>query len=244
VRGSRVRLAIAALAVATVGACSSPTLPPPLTTTAEPGVGSQAPGASSVASPGGPGQSGGPPASVPVGFSPVQAELLGALREDAKVNCAARTEGLPQNATAGIECVLDTDLVERVGVYRFDTLEAAAAAYIARLAGYGVSLRSGNCEGGAAGDTAWIPGDGPGDGGDQPYRIGCFLDENGTANVRLTCDEYPSALGGGARYIGVLGSGADLAGLTAWAQQYPEGSEMSVPTPPGLCVNDGLPLPD
>ena len=43
----------------------------------------------------------------------------------------------------------------------------------------------------------------------------------------------------GARYIGVLGSGTDLAALTAWAKQYPEGAEMSVPTPPGLCVNDG-----
>ena len=25
--------------------------------------------------------------------------------------------------------------------------------------------------------------------------------------------------------------------VTAWAQQYPEGAEISVPTPPGLCVN-------
>jgi hypothetical protein len=239
-RWSKVRFVVAPLAVAAVAAiaaCSSPSLPPPLTTTAEPGVVSQAPGGSAGASPGGPGQSGGAPPSVPAGFSPVEAELLASLREDAQVNCAPRTEGLPQNATDGIECALGTDLVERVGVYRFDTPEAAAAAYIARLAGYGVSLRSGDCQNGTAGDSAWTPGDGPTEGGDLPHRLGCFLDENGTANVRLTCDAYPSALGGGARYIGVLGSGSDLAALTAWAQQYPEGAEMSVPTPPGLCVN-------
>jgi hypothetical protein len=172
------------------------------------------------------------------GLSAVQAELFATLREDAQVNCAPRTD-LPQNATDGIECILDSDLVQRVGVYRFDTLEAAAATYIARLAGYGVSLGSGNCEGGTPGDTAWAPGD-----GDVPYRIGCFLNENGIANVRLTCGEYPSALGGGVTYIGVLGAGSDLAALTAWSQQYPEGAELSVPTPPGLCVNDGLPAPD
>jgi hypothetical protein len=239
-----VRRAAALLAVFVVAGCSSPSLPPPLTATGEPGpVGSETAGGPGGSRSGGPVASAAPSGPVPEGFSPVEAELLAALREDAQVNCLPRTTDLPQNATDAIECTIDSDLVERVGVYRFDSPEAAAGAYIARMASYGVALRSGNCGNGTPGDHAWIPGDGPADGGDLPYRIGCFLDENGTANVRVTCNELPSALGGGGRYIGVLGSGTDLADLTAWAAMYPEGAEVSVPTPPGLCVNDALPPP-
>lgn len=229
----------ALLAVFVLAACSGPSLPPPLSATGDPGA---AASQSARPSSGGPAESGAPAASVPAGFSPVQAELFAALREDARVNCVPRTADLPQNATDAIECTLGSDLVERVGIYRFDTPEAAAGAYIARMASYGVALRSGDCAGGTAGDTAWAPGDG--DAGDIPYRIGCFLDENGTANVRLTCDAYPSTLGGGGRYIGVLGAARDLAALTAWAQQYPGGAEVPVPTHPGLCANDALPAPE
>ena len=237
------RRAAALLAVLVFAGCSGPSLPPPLTATGEPQPGGASPTGGSASAPAG---SGAPPgsAAVPPGFSPVEGELFAALREDAQVNCAPRTNDLPQNATDAIECTIGSDLVERVGIYRFDTPEAAASAYIARMASYGVALRTGDCRAGTPGDAAWTPGDGPSEGGDLPYRIGCFLDENGTANVRLTCDAYPSALGGGGRYVGILGTGADLAALTAWAAQYPDGVEMPVPTPPGLCLNDALPGPD
>jgi hypothetical protein len=233
VRGPSLRLAVATVAVAAAAAvvvgCSSPALPPPITTTAQPAT--QAPGGSPAGSAGRPAQSGAPAASAPAGFSPAQAELFAALRPDAQVNCAPRTSDLPQGATDGIECTLGTDLVERVGVYRFDTPEAARSAYIARLAGYGVALRSGDCQSGTAGDRAWVGEDG--EINDQPYRLGCFLDENGTANVRIVCGppDSPEPV----RYIGVLGAGTDLLALTGWAERHPESPEQPIKIAPGLC---------
>ena len=66
---------------------------------------------------------------------------------DARIGCAPRTDNLPPKATAGIECVVGSDLVNRVGVYAFATPQDALAAYIARMAGYGVALR-GDCAAG------------------------------------------------------------------------------------------------
>jgi hypothetical protein len=61
-------------------------------------------------------------------------------------------------------------------------------------------------------------------------RSGCFLDENGTANVRVTC--------GDGIYIGVLGRDADVSMLYEWTIQYPPsvmpGQDL---IPPGICVN-------
>jgi hypothetical protein len=231
------RLALGFLAVVAIGACSGPSLPPPLEGVAP--VASSSPAAPSSAA-SGPPSSGGIP--VPDGFSEAEAALLASLRLDAQVGCAPRRENLPDKATAGVECAVGSDLVERVGVYGFVTAEEALAAYIARLAGYHVALRSGDCQAGTAGDRAWTPGDGPAEGGDLPSRIGCFLDENGTANVRVVCGT--SGDPGPVRYIGILGAGSDLAALDAWAEHYPEGAEMAVPTPPGICFNDALQAPD
>ena len=60
-------------------------------------------------------------------------------------------------------------------------------------------------------------------------RIGCFLDENGTGNVRLTC---------GTTYIGILGRDADLADLQRFALA-PATGPMKVGQTPGICHPGG-----
>ena len=142
---------------------------------------------------------------------------------------------LPPKSTAGIECVVGSNLVDRVGVYAFATPQDALAAYIARMAGYGVALRSGDCSAGKAGDQAWTPGDGPDEGGDQPWRTGCFLDENGKANVRAICG-LEAGSGEVARYIGVLGASTKIKPLLDWTNAYEDGVETPVPSPPGICM--------
>jgi hypothetical protein len=186
---------------------------------------------------------GGLPEDPAPSFSPTELELLQGLRVDAQVDCAPAREGLPSGAVAGVECEVGSSLVARVGAYRFPKEELAALAYTQRLADYGVDLRSGDCIDGRPGDAAWIPGDGPEEGIDVPYRSGCFVNEHGLANVRLTCP-MPTIAAESGNYIGILGTTGDLAALFEWAWQYPEGAEMEVPTPPGICYNDSLAGPD
>ena len=145
---------------------------------------------------------GGPAATPPTAtgaptLSPAERQLAFGIREDAQESCTPRRTELPTGATAGAECRPATGLVARVGVYAFPTEAEAFTAYKARLDQAGVALRSGDCEAGTKGDRAWVPGDGPTEGGDLHQRSGCFHDENGTANIRVTC--------GDGRYIGVLG---------------------------------------
>ena len=134
--------------------------------------------------------------------------------------------------------MVGSNLVDRVGVYAFATPEDALAAYIARMAGYGVALRSGDCSAGKAGDQAWTPGDGPNEGGDQPWRTGCFLDENGKANVRAICG-LEAGSGEVARYIGVLGASTKIKPLLDWTNAYEDGVDTPVPSPPGICMTAG-----
>jgi len=87
--------------------------------------------------------------------------------------------------------------------------------------------------------AAWTPGDGEGNIDDpgvfnwensvlSPNRNGCFKNEFGFANTRVTC---------GVVYIGVLGARKDLSDLYAWTRMQPPNAEMDTPTPPGICVN-------
>ena len=117
-------------------------------------------------------------------FAPAEAALVAALRGDAAVACAPRRRDLPIRAVAGVECRIASGFVARVGAYGFGGVSEATTAYLERLASYGVASSSGDCAGGHAGDAPWSP-----DG-----RTGCFLDENGSANVRVTC---------GSTYVGV-----------------------------------------
>jgi hypothetical protein len=184
-----------------------------------------------------------PPVSeAPASPTPAEWELQLGLRFDVQVGCAPKREDLPPRALAAVECAVNSDGVARVGAYRFATEQEAAQAYIDRMGSVRVPLRSGDCATGVSGDSAWTPGDGPGEAGDILFRSGCFLDGNGIANVRLTC-MMPSTTGSGT-YVGLLGSNANLAALYALAWQYPEGVEMETPTPPGICFNDSIQVPD
>jgi hypothetical protein len=172
------------------------------------------------------------------------------LREDAVVGCRPRRTELPGDATVGIECSPRSELVERVGVYGFGDAEGALGAYLTRLNDAGVAPRSGDCERGAAGDSTWQGIDEnafePGSSAvldpqrtsvldfgwivrDLPYlpgRIGCFLDANGNANMRVTCETGV--------YIGILGTTPQIGDLYRWAQQ---GADAGVSSgEPGICL--------
>jgi hypothetical protein len=231
-RKSAPRGIVAVGAIVLVAACSSSTLPPPLEggSPAEP-----TPAAGSAAPPASAGTSSSAAPSAPAGFSPDQARLLASIRSDARVGCAPRTENLPAKATAGIDCSVGSDLVDRVGVYAFATPADALAAYTTRMAGYGVALRTGDCLAGTAGDVAWTPGDGPTEGGDQPNRTGCFIDENGHANIRVLCGLQVGDQEIG-RYIGVLGASTKIRPLLDWTATYADGVDVPVPGPPGICL--------
>jgi len=134
---------------------------------------------------------------------------------------------------------------QRVGIYAFDSPPAAATVYLDRLTRASVALGEGDCQRGESGDSAWEPGDRVEPDGSSAVvdfrgawfsasRSGCFLDEDGTANVRVTC--------GDGIYIGLLGRDANLAALYEWTIQYPPGRlPGDVPSPPGICVGPDKP---
>jgi hypothetical protein len=233
VRAAATLTAGVAVALLLLVACGSPALPPPLA-----GEAPSAAAAPARATPAGsgPGASAAA-ASALAGFSDVEARLLGSIRSDARVGCAPRRENLPEKSTGGIECTIGSDLVDRVGVYAFPAPNDALAAYTSRLAGYGVALRSGDCLAGTPGDAAWTPGDGPTEGGDLPWRTGCFLDENGKANIRVICGVETDSDQEIGRYIGVLGASTKIRPLLDWVTAYEAGVETPVPTPPGICTH-------
>lgn len=172
----------------------------------------------------------------------IEQDLQYRLRPDTKVACTPKRTGLPARAVAGIECQVGTSLVTVVGIYGFRSQEAALKTYIERLAQNGVRLRSGDCAAGKPGDSAWTPGDG--EAGDVPFRIGCYRDDQGRANIRLTC------WGGdrGGIYIGIVGTNSDLAALERWAWRFAKGNDGYAPSSPGICndnnaANDPGPYP-
>ena len=180
------------------------------------------------------------PAGSPSPMTPGEAALVAELRLEAAVNCTPRRTDLPEGALYGVECRPDDALVTRVGIYRFSSPNEAAHAYMTRMAAYGVDVNAGGCGLDVPGDEPWTAGDHEGSPDDpgvfnwensvlSPNRIGCFLDENGNANVRATC---------GLAYVGVLGAAPDLSALTDWTWRYPAGYEPGVPDAPGLCVHD------
>jgi hypothetical protein len=157
-------------------------------------------------------------------MSPAESAIAERLRDDVAATCVPRREKLPAasaliKATAGVECTVATALVARVGAYSFPDITEATATYLGRMASYHVAKGKGDCAAGKPGDSPWVDEDGKVGG-----RIGCFLDENGTANVRVTC---------GPTYVGILGRDDDIAALVRWVRDR-DGE----PTPdgrPGIC---------
>lgn len=176
-----------------------------------------------------------PPAS---DMTAAERKLVAMLRPDAAVDCAPRRTNLPKEAIRAVECHPDNLLVASVGVYEFKNVNDAAWTYLTKLAEYGVDVTSGDCEHDVPGDAPWTPGDNVGNWDDpgvfnwenaamSPDRNGCFRNENGIANVRLTCGVY----------IGVLGTGKDLSDLYEWTRMYPAGAAHDTPETPGICVS-------
>jgi hypothetical protein len=170
--------------------------------------------------------------SAAASLRPDEVDLLNSLRADSQVDCQPRRSDLPPGAVAGIECHPNDSLVSAVGVYAFsdDAVEPALNAYLARLASAKVAVGSGDCATGHPGDHAWpsnLPDVGESGSGPSALRAGCFLDENGIANIRVTC--YADI------YIGVLGASKDLKALNAWTWKIADG-ESTHRDPPGICA--------
>jgi hypothetical protein len=240
----RIRL-IASLAMLVLVAACSGSVPGP-TGSANPSpiavqspAPSAAPTASPAASPSAPSPSSAPsdvppavtPSPKPVAFSAAEKRLVEQIRVDARIACVPRRTDLPLHAVAGVECHIGTALVDRVGAYSLGASASAIDAYLARLATAHVTPRTGDCGAGNPGDHSWpayLPDEtGDGTAGYREERSGCFLDENGIANVRLTC--Y------GDIYMGVLGKTADLKALYAWTWRIAAGEDTHR-DPPGLCA--------
>jgi len=133
--------------------------------------------------------------------------------------CSPKRGELPQDVSAAVECVVGDGLVDRVGLYAVTELARPGPEYdlyLERMAEYGIALQSGDCAAGIPGDSSWIPIDPPS--AETGFRIGCFLNENDHANVRLTCP-VPNPLDATPfwhLYIGVLGETADISALYEW----------------------------
>ena len=167
-------------------------------------------------------------------LSAAESQLLTELRADSRIGCVPRRKDLPPGSNVGVECHLDSDLVDRVGVYGFPANDGlgtqAIGAYMARMEDQGIALGSGDCSAGIPGDASWpgyLPDEGPEGAGPSETRLGCFHDENGRANIRLTC--Y------GEVYIGILGKGRDIEELDVWTTRVAAG-ESTQRDPPGICA--------
>lgn len=146
-----------------------------------------------------------PPDPPALGFTPAERYLLDGVRRGA-TGCepAGGSDDLPRDAIAGIECNSTDPAVARVGFYLFGNTDDMLNAYVARMTAEGVRLDSGSCLDGEA-DAAYVPGEGL-----IPYRVGCFVNDEGYGNYRLTMPGYHV-------YIGILGRTADLRALDDFA---------------------------
>lgn len=164
-------------------------------------------------------------------FTERERETLENLRSDARIDCTPRRSNLPTNADSGVECRVHSALVDRVGIYSFADPRFARAAYLTTLTESGVELQHGDCAAGEPGDAAWSVDQVAGDDEDDlpPMRAGCFFNELGIANVRVTC--------GGGIYIGILGQDDDLVSLWEWAWRVANGTSTNRDAP-GICAFD------
>lgn len=167
-------------------------------------------------------------------WTAAELQLLAGVREDVlATGCrAVEEDDLPTGATAGVGCDIRSELVDGVGFYQFDSLDALMAVYEARLAEYDIPLATDvadigqpprDCWRGYESESLYWPG---GDAELGMNREGCFVNELGFANLRYVW-------GGPLVYVGVLGNGGDIAALKAWSW-YDEDGDEPVPGGPGI----------
>ena len=168
-----------------------------------------------------------PPASSAAKFSVVEQQLYSALRDDAKVHCVPQRSQLPKGAVAGIECHVNSALVDTVGIYRLKDEQQAALRYLERMSAERALTRAGDCATGTAHDEAYRGTDEEVDDDEAQVlyaghlystaRRGCFTNAYGVANYRATC--YNGL------YVGILGKTAAIDALWDWAGAWPVGDE-------------------
>jgi hypothetical protein len=211
---SRFVLAASLVSVLAVAACSAAPTEPAPSPSSNPTVPSAPP---SAAPPSAAPPVTTPPPSVtppppspepsPADFTAAERYLLdGILRGAEDCQPAGGSDDLPRDAIAGIECASPDPSVSRIGFYLFANDADMLDAYLARMKAEGVALDSGICNEGER-ESAYIPGE-----GDEivPYRVGCFINDEGYANYRVT-------LPGAHVYIGILGRSGDMVALEDFA---------------------------
>jgi hypothetical protein len=119
-----------------------------------------------------------------------------------------RGDRLPSRAIAGIDCDLIGSPVARVGYYLFHTEADMLDVYVARMEAEGIALESGDGCFAREGESVYVPWDEAD--GIGPYRHGCFVNDEGYGNYRVT-------LPGAHVYVGLLGRTADMRALEEWA---------------------------
>jgi hypothetical protein len=122
------------------------------------------------------------------------------------VDCEPVRDSLPVGSIAGIECGSDDRAVARVGFYLFGNDRDMLDAYLARMKLEGIKIESGGCND-KEGEGAYVPW-GPEE--LAPYRNGCFINDAGYANLRVTLPAEHV-------YIGVLGRTRDMDALVQFA---------------------------
>src|SRR5262245_36726884 len=170
------------------------------------------------------------PKPTPIAWSDAEEALLGAIRPEAATDCKPRRSGLPDRAVAGIECGAGVPFVARVGAYKFTNNDDMYATYLERMAEYGVTPFSGGCYAGTSGDQSWGASFSPDDESKPWAHMGCYLDENNIANVRVTCEH--------AVYIGLLGRNSDMRVVYSWAMRTDPsvGGNAGYGAPPTICA--------
>ena len=148
------------------------------------------------------------PRPTPVAFNKAEKYLIGGIMRGESDCSPVRSTKLPAGAIAGIDCDLVGSPVARAGYYLFKSEAGMLDAYFARMRAEGIATESGDGCFNREGESAYVPWD-PAD-GMGPYRKGCFVNDAGYGNLRLT-------LPGAHVYVGLLGRTADMGALSEWA---------------------------
>jgi hypothetical protein len=165
-----------------------------------------------------PGTSDSPP---PVLLTAGERYLIDGIRRGA-IDCKPVRDALPGKALAGIECRSNDPSVARIGFSLFASDADMLEHYFHRLRLEGVKPDSGGCYDGE-GEGPYIP-----ETGTAPDRRGCFVNDEGYANLRAT-------MSGNHVYIGVLGRTANTRALDDFAWR----GSVDVPSMPTLWTDPG-----
>jgi hypothetical protein len=181
---------------------SAPPLSPTPSTPTDPSVPSAEPPVATPAPPVDP-----TPRPSSVSFTRAERYLIDGIMRGEGDCSPVRGDDLPGAAIAGVDCELVGSPVARAGYYLFDSDADMLDAYFARMRAEGIAIDSGpDCSAGS-GEGAYIP---YGEGETAPDRHGCFVNDEGYGNYRVT-------MPGAHVYVGLLGRTADMDVLVDWA---------------------------